>query len=67
LPLVFELDAASLADAVQLFSAGAADAVERTRREIEDLRREAASRASSRRFWSTTTRRSRSSSAKAGR
>ena len=32
LPLVFELDAASLADAV-----------ERTRRELEDLRREAAS------------------------
>jgi hypothetical protein len=43
LPLVFELDAASLADAVELFASGAADAVERTRRELEDLRREAAS------------------------
>lgn len=43
LPLVFELDATSLADAVEQFSAGAAEAVERTRRELEDLRREAAS------------------------
>ena len=43
LPLVFELDATSLADAVELFASGAADAVERTRRELEDLRREAAS------------------------
>lgn len=43
LPLVFELDATSLADAIDKFAAGAADAVERTRRELEDLRREAAS------------------------
>ncbi len=43
LPLVFELDATSLADAVDKFSAGAAEAVERTRRELEELRREAAS------------------------
>ena len=43
LPLVFELDAVSLSDAVDKFAAGAADAVERTRRELEELRREAAS------------------------
>ena len=43
LPLVFELDATSLADAVEQFSAGAAEAVERTRRELEEMRREAAS------------------------
>jgi|SRR5262245_7587870 len=43
LPLVFELDATSLTEAVDKFAAGAADAVERTRRELEELRREAAS------------------------
>lgn len=43
LPLVFEIEATSLADAVDKFAAGARTAVERTRREIEELRREAAS------------------------
>jgi hypothetical protein len=43
LPLSFEIDATSLADAIEKFGAGANDAVERTRREIEQLRREAAS------------------------
>jgi hypothetical protein len=43
LPLVFEIDATSLSDAIEKFAAGAAAALERTRREIEQLRREAAS------------------------
>lgn len=43
LPLVFEIDATSLADAIEKFAAGAGVALERTRREIEQLRREAAS------------------------
>jgi hypothetical protein len=43
LPLVFEIDASSLAEAIDGFAAGAAEALERTRREIEQLRREAAS------------------------
>jgi hypothetical protein len=43
LPLVFEIDATSLADAIEKFAAGAAGALDRTRREIEQLRREAAS------------------------
>jgi hypothetical protein len=43
LPLVFEIDARSLAEAVERFAAGASEALERTRREIEQLRREAAS------------------------
>jgi hypothetical protein len=43
LPLVFEIDAASLAEAIEQFPAGAAAALDRTRREIEQLRREAAS------------------------
>src|SRR5947199_21728 len=43
LPLVFEIDATSLADAIDKFAAGATAAIERTRRELEDLRREAAS------------------------
>jgi hypothetical protein len=43
LPLVFEIDAKSLADAVEKFAAGAGVAIERTRRELEELRREAAS------------------------
>ena len=43
LPLVFEIDARSLSEAIDKFAAGAATALERTRREIEQLRREAAS------------------------
>ena len=43
LPLVFEIDATSLGDAVDKFSQGAEAAIERTRREIEQMRREAAS------------------------
>jgi hypothetical protein len=43
LPLVFEIDATSLADAIDKFSAGATTAIDRTRRELEELRREAAS------------------------
>jgi hypothetical protein len=43
LPLVFDIEATSLADAVDKFAAGAAAAIERTRRELEQLRREAAS------------------------
>src|SRR5437762_14336100 len=43
LPLVFEIDATSLADAIEQFAAGATAAIERTRRELEELRREAAS------------------------
>jgi hypothetical protein len=43
LPLVFELEARSLAEAIEKFAEGAGEALERTRREIEQLRREAAS------------------------
>ena len=43
LPLVFEIEAKSLAEAVDRFAAGARDAAEQTRRQIEELRREAAS------------------------
>jgi hypothetical protein len=43
LPLAFEIPATSLADAIDRFADGANDAIERTRREIEQLRREAAS------------------------
>ena len=43
LPLAFEIPASSLADAIEQFAAGANEAIERTRREIEQLRREAAS------------------------
>jgi hypothetical protein len=43
LPLVFEIDATSLPDAIEKFAAGATGAIERTRRELEELRREAAS------------------------
>jgi hypothetical protein len=43
LPLAFEIEATSLADAVQKFGDGAEEAVERTRRELDELRREAAS------------------------
>jgi hypothetical protein len=43
LPLVFEIEATSLGDAAEKFAAGAEGAIERTRREIEQMRREAAS------------------------
>ena len=43
LPLVFELEARSLAEAIEKFAEGANEALERTRREIEQMRREAAS------------------------
>lgn len=43
LPLVFEIEATSLADAIEKFGAGANEAVERTRRELQELRREAQS------------------------
>ena len=43
LPLVFEIEGTSLGDAVEKFSEGAEAAIERTRREIEQMRREAAS------------------------
>ena len=43
LPLAVEIDARSLSEAVEGFGAGANEAVERTRREIEQLRREQAS------------------------
>ena len=43
LPLSFEIEVTSLAEAIEKFGAAANDAVERTRREIEQLRREAAS------------------------
>jgi hypothetical protein len=43
LPLAFELEARSLAEAIEKFAEGASEALERTRREIEQLRREAAS------------------------
>ena len=43
LPLVFEIEARTLSEAIDKFSQGAEAAIERTRREIEQLRREAAS------------------------
>ena len=43
LPLAFEIEARSLSEAIEGFGPGANDAVERTRREIEQLRREQAS------------------------
>ena len=43
LPLAFEIEATSLAEAVEKFAAATSEAVERTRRELEELRREAAS------------------------
>lgn len=43
LPLAFEIDATSLADAVEKFAPAAQQAVERTVRELQELRREAAS------------------------
>jgi len=43
LPLVFEIEATSLGDAADKFAQGAEAAIDRTRREIEQMRREAAS------------------------
>ena len=43
LPIAFEIDAPSLAQAIEKFGEGVKEAVERTIREIQDLRREAAS------------------------
>jgi len=43
LPLVFEIEATNLSEAVAKFADGAEGAIERTRREIEQMRREAAS------------------------
>jgi hypothetical protein len=43
LPIAFEIDANSLAQAVDRFAAAAQQAVERTVRELQELRREAAS------------------------
>jgi hypothetical protein len=42
LPLVFDIDAGSLSEAVQKFASGADAAVERALRELEALRRESA-------------------------
>lgn len=42
-PLSFEIEAQSLSEAVQAFSAAAKQAVERTMRELQEMRREAAS------------------------
>src|SRR3989442_13094463 len=42
LPLGFEIDAPALADAIGKFAAGATPALERTRPELEEPRREAA-------------------------
>ncbi len=43
LPLAFEIEASRLAEAVDRFTDAAQDAVERTIRELQELRREAAS------------------------
>lgn len=43
LPIVFEIDATTLEEAAQKFGALAKDAIERTVRELQDMRREAAS------------------------
>lgn len=43
LPLSFEIDAATLAEAVEHYAAAAKDAVERTMRDIQEMRRQAAS------------------------
>ena len=43
LPLVFEIEATSLAEAIDKFAVGATAAIERTRRELMELQREAAS------------------------
>lgn len=43
LPIAFEIDALSLAEAIEKFGEGVKEAVERTIREIQEIRREAAS------------------------
>ncbi len=43
LPISFELDAKSLAEAAQKFAGAAKEAIERTVRELQELRRQAAS------------------------
>jgi hypothetical protein len=43
LPIAFELDADTLGEAIEKFADGVKEAVERTIREIQDLRREASS------------------------
>jgi hypothetical protein len=43
LPLSFEIDARSLTEAVKGYAAGAKDAMDRAVRELEDMRRQAAS------------------------
>lgn len=43
LPIAFELDAGTLGEAIEKFGDGVKEAVERTIREIQDLRREASS------------------------
>jgi hypothetical protein len=43
LPIAFEIEARSLAEAVEKFAAGVKEAVERTIRDLQELRREAAS------------------------
>lgn len=43
IPLSFELDAGSLSEAVEKFPEAAEEAVERTAKELEEMRREAAS------------------------
>ena len=43
LPLAFPIDAVTLAEAIEKFASGANEAVDRTRREIERLHREASS------------------------
>ena len=42
-PLAFEIEAASLDEAARKFTAGAQAAIEETRKELEDMRRESAS------------------------
>lgn len=43
LPINFEIDAASLEDAAEKFAGAAKEAIERTMRELQELRRQAAS------------------------
>ena len=43
LPISFEIDAKTLAEAVDAFGAAAKDAIEKTVRDLQDLRRQAAS------------------------
>jgi hypothetical protein len=43
LPITFEIEADSLQEAVERYAAGATESVERTMRDLQDLRRQAAS------------------------